>query len=373
MKENLLKEEIKKSLRLMGILNEAVSSTLGKDIIRALFKNLIKNDIDNIVAKIEAQVGKLKGTGLAAIEGAIGKSISRKEAISIIIDTLGKSSDEVVSMIETNAPQFFSSLEAAAKNKKTRSEFISSFPNLDDFPEDVVTLLLKKAGATFGNKVTIRELVSTFSTKYPELFKSAWFKEFKNEKAIDQVIIDAERAFTGKNLATVLDDLKAMMAAAEYDLEKLAAKKKISKADSITLKGTLKKLGDILNPINYKKFTDPDGKPVVNWLATGGQTVLEVMVLYGLTVWIKQSIESKSPIKGAVEAGKGEWNNLTSEYKNDNSGIGSFLKKSFPDHEPERFKIVRNSDTQWDVTYNDGSKVYGPFKYAYEKGTFVEK
>ena len=56
MKENLLKEEIKKSLRLMGILNEAASSTLGKDIIRALFKNLIKNDIDNFVLhKIEEE------------------------------------------------------------------------------------------------------------------------------------------------------------------------------------------------------------------------------------------------------------------------------------------------------------------------------
>jgi hypothetical protein len=310
---------------------------------------------------------------LSAVEGAIGKSISRKEAISIIIDTLGKSSDEVVSMIETNAPQFYSSLEAAAKTKKTRAEFISAFPNLDDFPEDVVTLLLKKAGATFGNKITIRELVGTFSTKYPELFKSAWFKEFKNEKAINQIIIDAERAFTGKNLATVLDDLKIMMDAAEANIEKLAAKKKISKADSITLKGTLQKLGNILNPINYKTFLDADGKPVVNWLATGGKAFSEVMVLYGLTVWIKNSIESKSPIKGAVETGKDEWNNLTSEYTNDNSGILSFLTKTYPTHDPKRFKITRNSDTQWDVTYNDGSKVYGPFKYAYEKGTFVEK
>jgi hypothetical protein len=370
MKENLLKEEIKKSLRLMGILNEAASSTLGKDIIKALFKNLLKNDIDNIVAKIEAQIGKkLAGGGLSAIEGAIGKSISRKEAVAIIIDTLGKSSDEVVSMIETNAPQFFSSLEAAAKNKKTRAEFISAFPNLNDFPEDVVNSLLKKAGATFGDKITIRELIGNFSTQYPELFKSVWFKEFKNDKVMAQLIKDADKAFTGKNLATVLDDLKIMMDAAEANIEKLARKKKISQADALTFKSALKKVGDVLNPIHYKTL-DPTK---VDWFGTGKQTVLEGVILYSLYRIGKSWYETGSPFKGIWNAGKDEFNDLTSDYKNDNSGISSFLTKTFPSHDIKRFKIIRNSDTQWDVTYNDGSKVYGPFKYAYEKGTFVEK
>ena len=61
MKENLLKEEIKKSLRLMGILNEAVSSTLGKDIIRALFKNLMMIMEDDVAAQKLAEIAREKG------------------------------------------------------------------------------------------------------------------------------------------------------------------------------------------------------------------------------------------------------------------------------------------------------------------------
>ena len=118
--KNNLKEEINRNKSLMGLINEAVTSS---NILKSLFKNIVQDDIDNIFAKIETKLGSSLGRSknfTELINAITSRKITKKYAIEVIIDTLQWSDDEVASLIEKGSPTIISSIESAAKTKETK-------------------------------------------------------------------------------------------------------------------------------------------------------------------------------------------------------------------------------------------------------------
>lgn len=298
----VLTEEIKKAKKLMGILNEAAP---GGGILKALFRNLVADQIENVFNKIEAKIGPLSGSNsLTSLEKAItNRQITKKEALTILLDTLGMSDDSVAELIEKEVNASFVALQTAAKNKKTRGEIIAAVPELADLPDGVVNSLLKKAGANFGNDVTVREFIGILSGSYPELFAETWFKSYKNEKVLASVIAEANQEFSGKNLAAVVDELKVMLSKANRTADELMKKKKMTAEQGASFKKSLGKFLGTMNPIT-KQLVNPSK---IDWAKSTKQFLLMSVSGYLMYKIATNWYETGSPIGGAVKTGSDEY------------------------------------------------------------------
>ena len=325
----ILKEEIKKTIKLMGILNEAAPP--GGSLLKALFRNLIADQIDNVFNKIEAKIGKsLSGANsVTSLEKAISnKQITKKEVLSILLDTLNMSDDAVADLIEKEANATFTALQAAAKNKKTRGEIIAAVPELADLPDGAINSLLKKAGVTIGDEVTVRELIGKLSGSYPELFAETWFKSYKNEKILASVISEANQAFSGKNLAAIVDELKVMLSKANTMADDLMKKKKMTAEQGNSFKKSAAKFLNALNPFT-KQMTDPSK---IDWARSGKQFTIMAISSYLMYKIGKNWYETGSPIGGAVKTASDEYE-LGKKYITPATGskydLKNFFMKSF--------------------------------------------
>lgn len=301
--KTVLTEEIKKTKKLMGILNEAAP---GGGILKALFRNLVSDQIDNAFTKIEAKIGgSLTGSNsITSLERAISnRQITKKEALSIILDTMGMSDDVVADLIEKEVNATFVLLQTAAKNKKTRGEIIAAVPELADLPDGVINSLLKKAGANFADGVTVRELIGQLSGSYPELFAQSWFRGYKNEAILARVINEAEQAFSGKNLAAVMDELKVMLSEANKMADDLMKKKKMTAEQGNSFKKSAGKFLESINPIKHD-ILDPKK---VDWSKTTKQFAKAAIGSYLIYKIGKNWYETGSPIGGIVKTGSEEF------------------------------------------------------------------
>lgn len=322
--KTVLTEEIKKAKKLMGLLNEAAA---GGGILKVLFRNMVTDQIDNAFAKIEAKIGSsLTGSNsLTSLEKAISnKQITKKEALAILLDTLGMSDDVVADLIEKEVNASFVALQTAAKNKKTRGEVIAAVPELADLPDGVINSLLKKAGVTIGDEITVRELIGTLSGSYPELFAETWFKSYKNEKVLAGLISEANQAFSGKNLAAIVDELKVMLSKANTMADDLMKKKKMTAAQGSSFKKSAAKFFESLNPIT-KQMTNPSK---IDWARSGKQFALMAVGTYLMYKIGKNWYETGSPIGGAVKTASDEYE-LGKKYVTPATGSKYDLKNFF--------------------------------------------
>jgi len=322
--KTVLTEEIKKAKKLMGILNEAAP---GGGILKALFRNLVADQIDNAFSKIEAKIGSsLSGSNsITSLERAItNKQITKKEALTILLDTLGMSDDSVAELIEKEVNASFVALQTAAKNKQTRGEIIAAVPELADLPDGVINSLLKKAGVKIGDEITVRELIGTLSGSYPELFAETWFKSYKNEKVLAGVISEANQAFSGKNLVAIVDELKVMLSKANTMADDLMKKKKMTSQQGSTFKKSAAKFFEALNPIT-KQMTNPSK---VDWVRSGKQFTVMAVSTYLMYKLGKNWYETGSPIGGAVKTGSDEYE-LAKKYVTPATGSKYDLKNYF--------------------------------------------
>lgn len=301
--KNILNEEIKRTKRLMGLINEAAAP--GNNILRSLFKNIVQDDIDNIFVKLESKIGKLSGTNsFTQLTNAItSRKITKKYAIEVVLDTLKWTDDEVATIIEKEAPAIISSLETAAKTKGTKSEILSAVPELADLPDGVVNSLFKKAGVEIGDEISVRKLIASYSSEYPELFRKTWFKSLKNEEALVNVINQATRKFKGKNLNVVTDEIKKLLSEANANLDELVKKKKITAEDKTFLQKALTNTWGVFNPVHFKVLHPEKMDPI----KTGGHIAAQIFVGYGLYSIIKGWVETGSPFVGTGAAVSSEY------------------------------------------------------------------
>lgn len=374
MKKALLEEQVNKSLKLMGILNEAPSPVI-KKIFQGLFGGL--SNLDNVMNKIEIKVGSsFRTKTLAGIEAAIASNkITRKEVIGYIISDLNKSSDEIADMIVTNSPDVMTTLTNLAKTKQTKQELIGAVPGLNELPNDIVDALIKKSGAIFADKVTVRDFVFALSTNYPDLFAEHWFKGFKNEKFIYGLLKEVETKFAGKNLAALETEIRDMMGKASSSLDEAIQKKKIADAAGKTTKGALLKAGDkflsTISPIRR------NARGEVNWAKTAFTGMVELGALFLLYKFITALRSTDSPAAAATRVIKDEasaaYNELTGsssssnntntggKFDNSASGLRSFIKSlssSYTQEMVDALGIKSLGGGKYEVALPSGPKVF---------------
>jgi len=229
-----LNEEIQRNLRLMGILNEAASPSKG--IFSILFKNLDAAGLTNAINKINANIKgtKITGTGIKAIEDAIKNGqITRKQATKIIVDTMiasGKSMDDVVAIIATNADTFIKSLDSAAKTGVDVSAIKANVPGLSELSDDLVDALLTKAGfkKIGSTKADILKILGEIKLEFPTLFaaNSFWGKmvgkgDYKYSQELSALQTKILDKFKGKNQQAVISEIKKMTEEAEAAIDKI--------------------------------------------------------------------------------------------------------------------------------------------------------
>jgi hypothetical protein len=364
--KNNLKEEINRNKSLMGLINEAVTSS---NILKSLFKNIVQDDIDNIFAKIETKLGSSLGRSknfTELINAITSRKITKKYAIEVIIDTLQWSDDEVASLIEKGSPTIISSIESAAKTKETKYELLGVIPELLDLPNGVVNILIKKAGVEFGDPVNVRKLITTFSTEYPELFKKTWFKTLKNEEALVNIINQATKKFKGKNLNVVTGEIKNLLSEANANLEKLAKNNKINAEDKTSIQKALLKTWGVFNPVHFKVLHPEKMDPI----KTGGHIASTIVIGYSLYILIKGWIETGSPIVGAGAAVSSEYGKMQRYTGSTGSeeDLRKFLMKQlgYSEEQAKSLKIKYINDYKYKVSANNITVIY---KYS-EDGTY---
>jgi hypothetical protein len=372
MKKILLEEQVNKSLKLMGILNEA-SSPVIKKIFQGLFGGL--SNLDNVMNKIEAKVGSsFRTKTLAGIEAAIASNkITRKEVIGYIISDLNKSPDEIVDMIVTNSPDIMTTLTSLAKTKTTKQELIGAVPGLNDLPNNIVDTLLRKSGAVFANKVTVRDFILSISTNYPDLFAAHWYRGFKNESFILGLFKEVEMKFSGKNLTALEKEIKDMMAKASSSVDDAVQKKKLLEAEGGTVKSTLLKAGEgfirTITPIRKSVSGD------VLWLKTGFTGMMEVSMIFLLYKFTNVLLSTDSPTAATVTVVKNEIssgiaaatgvenasNNTSGKFGNSIPELRSFIKSlsaSYTQDMVDGLAIKSQGGGKYEVTLPGGSKVF---------------
>lgn len=363
--KTILNEQIKRAKSLMGI-NEAVAPS--SNILKAFFKDVTQDQIDNIFNKIEAKVGGLTGSNsLTSLMSAISsRKITKKYAVEVIIDTLQWADDEVATIIEKNAPDIVSSLENAAKSKTTKSEILAEVPELADLPDGVINSLFKKAAIEIGDEINVRKLIAMFSTEYPELFKKTWFKSLKNEEALLNVINQATQQFKGKNLQVVTSDIKKLLSDADSKLAELVKKKKITPEDKTLLEKVLSSTWGLVNPVHYKVLHPEKMDP---W-KTGGHIVGQIAVGYSLYALIKGWYETGSPFVGGAAAAQSEYGKIRRFTGSTGSeeDLRNFLMRTlnYSKEQAKQLNIKYIGDMKYQVSANNVVLIY---KYQ-EDGTY---
>lgn len=374
MKKVLLEEQVNKSLKLMGILNEAAPPVI-KKIFQGLFGAL--SNLDNVMNKIENKVGSsFKSKTLAGIETAIASNkITRKEVITYIISDLNKSSDEIADMIVTESPDIMTTLTNLAKTKQTKQEIIGSIPGLNELPNDVVDALIKKSGAKFADKITVRDFVFSLSTNYPDLFATHWFKGFKNDLFLKRLLNEVEQKYAGKNLSALELEVKDLMGKATSAIEESVRKKKISDAEGKTVTGFLYKAGNSF--INTISPIRRDAAGDVVWPKTTFVGLAEMGGIWLMYKFATALLSTESPSGATARVVKDEAmsaydeftgnsnssNNANTSGKFDNSvsGLRSFIKSlssSYTQDMVDALGIKSLGGGKYEVALPSGPKVF---------------
>lgn len=375
MKKILFEEQVEKTLKLMGVLTEA-TSPIGKAILRGLFGGL--SNLDNVYDKIALKVGNsFRTRSLSGVEAAISSGkITRKEVIEFLIDDLNKSTDEIIDLITSGSPNILTNVRTSAGTKQTKDEIIAAIPGLNELPGDVVDALLKKAGVSIGDKLTIRELLNGLIGNYPELARKNWFSEFKNNETLTAVIKSMEQKFTGKNLAVFESEIKNMLSEANAGLEEALKKKKLSDADGTTIKGALTKAaGSIYKTINPIRR---DGLENVMWGSTSKNFLLETaafVLLYQIIYCLRKSEiltisgTAKCLITREVGGFKQDYRGALAGTDSE-AGVREYIKSldtRYTQEMVDGLKIKKLESGKYEVTLPNGSKKI----FVYGNGTYT--
>jgi len=387
MKTNL-NEEIKRNLKLMGVLNEAPSPS--KALFKMIFGSLLGPSLDNAIAKIEAKTGKkLAGKGIKSFEDAIAAGwLTRKQATKYMVEALiagGKTMDDIVADISQAAgPQFMKSIERNAKAGVDKSEVKALVPELAELSDDLVDALLKKGGyEAIGTTIAdTNKVMADFASQFPELFeKNPFFKkgDYKNAAVIAQLQKDINKKFAGKNRTAVADEIKKMIQEAADSLKKANIPEEAKQAWYIRLKewsGSL--AGDIIKaPIKKDQVT---GEVQIAWTTARYAGALLGLAL--ITKLTSNVISTGSASGGIVRTGKSEFDAAKKEvkgepkYEKTQPGFVQYLTKTFGDKgwgDAAKWYIwTPNNDLSLIEVIGMADKSKKTFKYVDDKETYEE-
>jgi DNA-binding protein YbaB len=263
MKKVTLQEQINRSLKMMGLINEATSGSA--NFIGTILSKLAKNEKDVFFKAIENKIGAaLPQKGLNNILTLVNTNkITKKEVLQILVDVFKQAKKDVglfSNFIKEGAPNFFSDLQDLIKGNVSKTDIKGVLPELEDLPEEIFEDLLIKAGFKEATEEVIDNMARSMSSTFPFLFKEkGWwfFKELLNEQRINEAIEQLSKDFTGKNadgMSTIVNkklaDLEIDIKASNLQPEDIARSKKM-----------FAWMRKNLNPIVYKQV---NGKTVVD-------------------------------------------------------------------------------------------------------------
>jgi DNA-binding protein YbaB len=263
MKKVTLQEQINRSLKMMGLINEATSGSA--NFIGTILSKLAKNEKDVFFKAIENKIGAaLPQKGLNNILNLVNTNkITKKEVLQILVDVFKQAKKDVglfSNFIKEGAPNFFSDLQDLIKGNVSKTDIKGVLPELEDLPEEIFEDLLIKAGFKEATEEVIDSMARSMSSTFPFLFKEkGWwfFKELLNEQRINEAIEQLSKDFTGKNadgMSTIVNkklaDLEIDIKASNLQPEDIARSKKM-----------FAWMRKNLNPIVYKQV---NGKTVVD-------------------------------------------------------------------------------------------------------------
>lgn len=284
MKKVTLQEQINRSLKMMGLVNEAASGRA--NFIALILSKLAKNEKDVFFAAIEKAVGeKLPQKGLNNIATLINNNkISRKKVLQILIDVFKQAKKDIglfSNFIKEGAPTFFADLQKLIKGNVSKQDIKGVIPELEDLPEEIFEDLLIKAGFKEVTEEVIDGMARSMNKEFPFLFKEkGWwfFKDLLNEQKINDAIENLSKEFVGKNDEGMKDIIQNKLKDLEIDIKA----SNLQPEDVARSKKMLDWMKKNLDPLVYKKVN--------------GQTVISA----------RQSIRSvlgKSAVAGGVVVG----------------------------------------------------------------------
>lgn len=315
-----LNEEIRRNLKLMGILNEAASPSKG--IFKLLVGSLLGNTLDTAIARIEAKTGqKFAGKGIKAFEDAItAGGITRKQATKIIVDAMiagGKSIDEIAADVTSKTPNFLEAVRRASKSGVDKAEVKAAVPELAELSDDLVDAILTKGGYEAIGKTLddTNKLVSDFVAGNPELFeKLPWYKKggYKNAGKIKEIQDEINRRFAGKNRAAIQNELKKI-----FDEANEAVKKsKLSEPEKQAWYAALgKSAGETATAILKAPISRDQVTGAVN-IGWTGMRYAGAIIMAGLVGKLGYNVLATGSVAGGIAAtGRSEFDAAKQEFK----------------------------------------------------------
>jgi hypothetical protein len=263
MKKVTLQEQINRSLKMMGLINEAASGR--GNFIAVILGKLAKNEKDVFFTAIEKKIGEvLPQKGLNAVLSSINNNkITRKEVLNILINVFKQAGKDVglfSNFIKEGAPTFFADLQKLIKGNVSRADIKGVLPELEDLPEEIFEDLLIKAGFKEATEEAIEGMVRSMSSLFPFLFKEkGWwfFKDLLNEEEINAAIERLSKEFAGKNDEGMRDIIQKKL----NDIEVNIKASNLQPEDVPRAKKMLDWMKKNFNPLVYKKV---NGQSVVS-------------------------------------------------------------------------------------------------------------
>jgi hypothetical protein len=266
MKSQILQEQIKKSLRLMGVLNEAtVPTSLFNKIFPKIFGGVVGQNLDLFFTQLSQELpGVNLAKSLKGIQSLISKqAISKKRILEILFQNLGKSDDEIVNLIIDASPDTYNILKTAAKTESDILSIKGKVPGLADLPDDIVDELLKRAGVVVGTKVTIEEATRALMAEFPILMKKNFLGIMENKEIFDSCVQKISNLkLTNKNIEAMKYNMRELV----KESANLAKKGGDFAEVASTSKGLASQLNNFLNPFVKDGKLDWNLKAIASWI-----------------------------------------------------------------------------------------------------------
>jgi hypothetical protein len=181
--KQILKEQLKRSREMMGLLNEQ-----GKDIISRGFSSLQKTEEESLLKQLDYKLRtKLSAPTLinnkfTTVMGTIKKAIADKtitelelmNMLEVALKAGGKDSQQILSFFTVHNPGLFDAIKSLAGVKGvTKEGIISKFPEFGNIPKDLQDIFLKQSGFDF-EKVIPSVVHSVYSKTIKDIEKGKY-------------------------------------------------------------------------------------------------------------------------------------------------------------------------------------------------------
>lgn len=176
MKNKTLTEQLDRTRKIMGLINEA-PTVAGPGWITKLFGSLVKGEREAIISAASKKLGRAITGGVAELSGAVNKGELKRADLLDIITTAFKSShrnlDILVDALIEHDPALFNGLKKLGGSDVPLDRVLKTFPELEEIPEELRNLYFKRIGydpeGVIGGGSTPKPSVGSVSSTTPPI------------------------------------------------------------------------------------------------------------------------------------------------------------------------------------------------------------